>query len=498
MKLVSTRSSNIQVSSAEAIVSGLSAGGGLFAPSALPEFSLADISALSEKSYSQLTAAVAAPFLSDFTEEELNSLCALAYKNFPSKVAPLVSLDDKTHVLELFHGPTLAFKDFALQLLPYLLSASLKKLGINKTAVILAATSGDTGSAALEGFSSVPGTKVCVFYPESGVSAIQRLQMTTQAGENTKVIGIKGNFDDAQSAVKKIFTEIKENENLSNSDYLFTSANSINWGRIVPQIAYYFSAYTSLIGSGKIKLGDSVNVAVPTGNFGNILAAYYAKKSGLPMNKLICASNANNVLTDFINTGIYNKNREFYATISPSMDILISSNLERFLFELTDKNANAVKEFMSSLADTGCYEIDGSAKCLMSKLFHAGFANDSETEYTINKIWKEHGYLCDTHTAVGLKVYEDYVSKTQDNTPTLIASTASPFKFADNVLKALGETAYGDDFEKLSKLSKVSIMNVPTILASLEKKEENHKIICEPEQMKTHVFDWLNIKNKKI
>ena len=492
MKLVSTRNSAKHVSAAEAIVCGLAADGGLFAPTSLPMFTAADLAGLEHKSYSDLVSFVAAPFLSGFSREELSAFSELAYKSFPDCAAPVISLDGSTHILELWHGPTSAFKDFALQLLPHLLGASLKKLGLNKTAVILAATSGDTGSAALEGFAGVPGTKICVFYPHGGVSAVQQLQMTVQAGENTKVIGIKGNFDDAQSGVKKIFAYTAQKGGLEEKGCLFSSANSINWGRIVPQIAYYFSAYSSLVSTGRLKAGGKMNVVVPTGNFGNILAACYAKKSGLPINRLICASNANNVLYDFINTGVYDKNRAFHTTVSPSMDILISSNLERFLFDLYDQDCGAVKSLMDSLAKTGRYEINSGARRTMGELLYGGYATDTATEAAIGEAWRTYGYLSDTHTAVGLKVYGDYVRESADNTPTVIVSTASPFKFADSTLKALGEPNIGaDDFEKLRRLSGISGVEAPAALLALEGKKERHKTVCEPGEMREQVFGWL-------
>jgi len=495
MKLVSTRNSAKQISACEAIAYGLAGDGGLFAPYALPKFTAQDLASLEHKSFSSLVSFITAPFLPDFSHEELDAFTKLAYKNFPKCAAPVVSLNDTTHILELWHGPTLAFKDFALKLLPHLLSASLKKLDIDKTAVILAATSGDTGSAALEGFTDVPGAKICVFYPDGGVSAIQKLQMTTMVGENTKVVGIKGNFDNAQSGVKKILGDAASSKKLEDSNYLFSSANSINWGRIVPQIAYYFSAYSSLLSAGKLKPGNSMNVVVPTGNFGNILAAFYAKKSGLPINKLICASNANNVLSDFINTGIYNKNRDFYATISPSMDILISSNLERFLFEVLDHSCDAVSDLMNSLAAKGRYEVKDKTLKTIQEVLYAGCASELNTESTINNIWNKYSYLSDPHTAVGLKVYEDYIRDSSDTTPTVIASTASPFKFADSTLKALGEAdiSAADDFENLRRLSKISGMEIPAKLLSLSEKEERHKTICNPYDMKAQIFDWLEI-----
>jgi len=491
MNLVSTRNIKNQVAPAEAIAGGLACDGGLFAPVSLPSFTMSKIAALGSLSYSELVAYVASPFLSDFTREEISCFTKLAYTNFPEHAAPIVSLNSSTHILELFHGPTCAFKDFALQLLPHLLSASLKKIGIDKTALILTATSGDTGSAALEGFGSVSGTKICVFYPNSGISSIQRLQMTSREGKNLKVIGIEGNFDDAQSGVKGIFNNSALVEHLDSMGYILSSANSINWGRIVPQIAYYFSAYATLVSSGAIAAGDSINVSVPTGNFGNILAAYYAKKCGLPVNKLICASNANNVLSDFINTGIYDKNRSFHATNSPSMDILISSNLERFLFDLHYHDDSVINCLMASLSGTGRYEISTSALSKMQSILYAGYSNDESTLSTINEVWSNCNYLCDTHTAVAIKIHKEYMEKTGDCTPTIIASTASPFKFTDSALEALRVPAIGNDFEKLARLSEKCNLQCPDALMSLDQKEELHKTVCHPEEMKEQILGWL-------
>jgi len=489
MKLVSTRNIKKQVNPAEAIVQGLSGDGGLFAPTSFPTFSLQDI--IRFERYDELVTFVASAFLSDFTSDELACLTSAAYKSFPEDAAPVVSLNKNTHILELFHGPTLAFKDFALQLLPHLLTTALKKTGSDKTAVILAATSGDTGSAALEGFGLVGGTKICVFYPQAGISNIQKLQMTSQSSGNAKVIGLRGNFDDAQSGVKQIFSDTELVAHLNEQGYILSSANSINWGRIVPQIAYYFWAYRNLVKSNTIAVDEQINISVPTGNFGNILAAYYAKKCGLPARRLICASNSNNVLSDFISKGIYDKNRDFHITLSPSMDILISSNLERFLFELHDHDDEAVKGLMHQFAATGRYEINPEALAKMQGVFYAGYADDSSTLKSVSDVWQKYGYLSDTHTAVGIKVHEEYMAATGDSTHTIVASTASPFKFADSTLLALGELVTGDDFERLIKLSSISGVSVPPALMELSQKDERHKTICTPDEMKKQVLDWL-------
>ena len=413
MDYISTRDSGHRVSAAQAIVSGLSPDGGLFLPESLPQFSLSEIETMAKTGYAGRAVAVLSRFLTDFSEDELREYVSRAYapEKFPPKaVAPVVPLDENAHILELFHGPTCAFKDFALQLLPFLLTASLRKTGCDKTVVILVATSGDTGKAALEGFADVPGAKICVFYPDGGTSNIQRLQMTTQAGENVMVFAAEGNFDDAQNGVKRIFTDRAYAEELAGKGYILSSANSINWGRLVPQIAYYFSAYCELLNAGRIKPGDPVNVVVPTGNFGNILAAYFAKHCGLPVGKLVCASNRNNVLTDFITTGTYDRNRGFYVTTSPSMDILISSNLERLLYLLCGRDDKVLRGYMEALAKTGKYTVGPDVLAKLQSEFAAGCADDAATAAAIRDVYRETGYLCDTHTAVAVNVYRDYAA----------------------------------------------------------------------------------------
>ncbi|MEM1486354.1 threonine synthase [Oscillospiraceae bacterium PP1C4] len=494
MNYISTRNSNNPVSAAQAIVAGLAPDGGLFLPEKLPQFSLPEIISMAKSGYTGRAVEVLSRFLSGFTREELHKYInsAYAHEKFPPKeVAPVVALNDKTNILELFHGPTCAFKDFALQLLPFLLTASLKKTGVDKTVVILVATSGDTGKAALEGFADVAGTKICVFYPDGGTSNIQRLQMTTQSGENVMVFAAKGNFDDAQNGVKRIFTDKEFAAELAEKGFLLSSANSINWGRLVPQIAYYFSAYCDLMNTGKIKAGDQINVVVPTGNFGNILAAYFAKHCGLPIAKLICASNENNVLTDFITTGTYDRNRDFFVTASPSMDILISSNLERLLYLLCDRNDEKLRGFMSELSTNGKYTVDNTVLEKLQAEFAAGFASDAQTAATIQEVYTKTGYLCDTHTAVAVKVYNDYTAKTGDTTPTVIASTASPFKFAGSVLPAIGEDTVDDDFAMLEKLAQTAKLEVPKALAELKSKAERFTDVVEPMKMKDAVAEWL-------
>ena len=391
----STRNSEVKVSSAQAIAQGISEDGGLFVPSEIPAITLDDIKALGEKSYAERAFFVFSKYLTDFTEAEIRYCVEGAYntKNFDTdNIAELAHLFDGTYMLELWHGPTCAFKDMALQILPYLLTTSIKKLGVDKKVVILVATSGDTGKAALEGFKDVEGTEILVFYPEDGVSAMQKKQMTTQEGGNVGVCAIKGNFDDAQTGVKTIFTSKETADKLAENGMMFSSANSINWGRLAPQIIYYVSTYAQLVADGEIELGDKINIVVPTGNFGNILAGYYAKHMGVPVNKLICASNANNVLTDFIKTGIYDRNRPFHTTISPSMDILISSNLERLLYHLSGSDDAQIREWFGSLSKTGRYEVTDEVKKAIADEFYAGCCDDEQTKACIKEIYDEYSY----------------------------------------------------------------------------------------------------------
>ncbi|MCR4925476.1 MAG: threonine synthase [Clostridiales bacterium] len=498
MEYTSTRNKNVTVSAAQAIVQGISEDGGLFVPKSIPSISLDDINEMTKLDYIGRAKKILAMYLTDFTADELDYCVGGAYKKgkFSSDdVAPVVTLEGNANVLELWRGPTCAFKDMALQLLPYLLTTAASKTVKGKTIVILVATSGDTGKAALEGFKDVPDTKMVVFYPQDGVSPMQKLQMMTQEGANVSVCAIEGNFDDAQSGVKKIFTDKEIAEKLANNNMMFSSANSINWGRLVPQIVYYISAYCDLLKQGKIKLGDKMNVVVPTGNFGNILAAYYAKKMGLPIDKLVCASNKNNVLTDFLTTGEYNRNREFYTTASPSMDILISSNLERLLFFMTDGNDKLVKEWMESLAKDGCYKVSDEVFKKISAEFKAGFCDDEKTKETINAMFKAHKYLCDTHTAVAVNTYFDYKAKSGDDKVTVIASTANPYKFSADVLQAVneGEKTTADEFSVVEELHKATNEPVPAQLANLQSKQVRFKDVCQKEQMIDQVFKMLGI-----
>ena len=413
-----------------------------------------------------------------------------------SSIAPVYKLNSSQYFLELWHGPTCAFKDMALQILPHFLTKAMKKTNEEDDVVILVATSGDTGKAALEGFRDVSGTRIIVFYPDNGVSEIQKLQMVTQEGNNVGVAAVNGNFDDAQNGVKKIFTDDMYKNELANNHFKLSSANSINWGRLVPQIVYYFSSYADMLKGNEIKAGDKINVVVPTGNFGNILAAYYAKKMGLPIAKLICASNENNVLTDFINTGIYNRNRDFHTTISPSMDILISSNLERFLYDISGCDDEMVAQLMKQLNENGVYEVNSEMKKQIADLLYAGCCNDEQTKDAINKCFKEYGYVIDTHTAVAKAVHDEYIEKTADITKTVIASTASPYKFSQSVLIALegcGSVAGKDEFALLDDLSAISGINIPKSLAELKNKSRIFDVVCEKEEMPQIVNEMLNI-----
>ena len=502
MKYNSTTNKNIVVSASQAIAQGISTDGGLFVPQEIPQYSLADIESFTKLDYVGRAKKILSDYLDDFTAEEIDECVTKAYtaekfgSNNPAPLSYQKYGDIDINVLELWHGPTSAFKDMALQILPHLLTKSLKKTSPDKEAVILVATSGDTGKAALEGFKDVDGTKIMVFYPVDGVSPMQKRQMTTQEGGNVNVCAIRGNFDDAQTGVKKIFTDKTLVKKLQENNYIFSSANSINWGRLLPQIVYYFSAYAELINDGKIKLGDKINVVVPTGNFGNILASYYAFRMGLPINKFICASNSNNVLTDFIATGTYDKNRDFYATISPSMDILVSSNLERFLYHMTEKDDKKVKEWMTALKTTGAYSVDEDVKTKITSIFAAGFCDDAKTKTTIDEFFNKYGYLCDTHTAVAVNVYKEYVEKTGDRTPVVLDSTASPYKFSGSVLKAIadGEELPNDEFEMVDLLSKKTGTDVPKPLAALKDKETRFTEVVNADEMPEFALNALGVK----
>ena len=494
MIYTSTRDASVRVSAAEAIAKGISEDGGLFVPMTIPTLNLVDIEKLARLDYIGRAKEVLKLYLTDFTEDELAMCVEGAYKaeKFSSpKIAPLYKLNDNAQILELWRGPTCAFKDMALQLLPYLLTVSANKTLKDTKIVILVATSGDTGKAALEGFKDVPNTEILVFYPVDGVSPMQKLQMTTQEGKNVSVCAIEGNFDDAQSGVKAIFTNQEIKEKFEENHLAFSSANSINWGRLVPQIVYYVSAYCDLVKSGEVKLGDPMNVVVPTGNFGNILAAYYAKVMGIPINRLICASNQNNVLTDFINTGTYDRNRTFYNTLSPSMDILISSNLERMLFELSGRDDKLVREYMSQLAEYGSYRVDSSIRTKLKREFSAGYCDDQQTKDMIARMWNEQNYLIDPHTAVAFHVLEEYREETGDDTVTVAVSTASPFKFCDSVLDALGVKEHKAGLEILDQLTEITGVPTPAPLARLKKRRRRFDGVVDKAAMKGCVLDFL-------
>ena len=494
----STRDSSIRVESAAAIAKGISEEGGLFVPESIPSISMDELKSLAGMNYAQRAAFVFSKYLTDYTDAELRYCTESAYttKAFDTEnIAEIAHLFEGTYMLELWHGPTCAFKDMALQILPYFLTTAVKKLNMDKKVVILVATSGDTGKAALEGFKDVPGTEIMVFYPVEGVSDMQKRQMVTQEGENVTVCAVKGNFDDCQSGVKKIFTDHTVLDALEKGGMTFSSANSINWGRLVPQIVSYVSSYVSLAESGEIAYGDLLNVVVPTGNFGNILAAYYAKMMGVPLGKLICASNINKVLTDFIRTGVYNRNRQFYPTTSPSMDILISSNLERLLYLLTGEDDAQIREWFTALAEKGTYEVTDAVKAKLTEQFYGGFCDDAETKATIAELYQKYGYTCDTHTAVAVKVYEDYRKETGDTTKTLIASTASPFKFSASVLDALGKKpADGtDEYDMVELLHEVSSMEIPQSLAALKTKPRRFDGSIDKSEMQQFVLQELHL-----
>ncbi len=493
MFYVSTRGGAERMSAAQAIAQGLARDGGLLTPEVLMRLPSNALDTLKDMSYPQRAVFVMKPFLDEFSVAELTNFANTAYgpdKFDCPEVAPVHQVDDSTFCLELWHGPTCAFKDMALQMLPHLLTTSLKKNGERKRVCILVATSGDTGKGALEGFKDVDQTKILVFYPQNGVSAIQELQMTTQEGGNVGVCAVKGNFDDAQTGVKALFADEELREKLAKRRWFLSSANSINWGRVLPQIVYYVSAYCDLLKTEAIGPGEKVNICVPTGNFGNILAAYYAKCMGLPIGKLICASNANNVLTDFIQTGVYDKNRPFYNTISPSMDILVSSNLERLLLALTG-DTKQVSGYMDELKATGRYQVSDRVLSKLQQEFVAGFCDDAQTKAQIAKTWKGHGYLIDPHTAVAFHALEEYRRKTGDMTPALAVSTASPFKFCDSVLDALGVTDKAQGLDILDQLSAATGRPVPAPLASLRGKTVRFTQCAEKQNMVDQVLGML-------
>lgn len=487
----STRSKEKKVTASEAILKGLAEDGGLFVPESIPKLDV-PMAELKGMTYQETAYVVMKQFLTDYTEEELRRCIACAYDSkFDTEViAPLAKVGDAYH-LELFHGATIAFKDMALSILPHLLTTAAKKNHVENDIVILTATSGDTGKAALAGFADVPGTKIIVFYPKGGVSKVQELQMVTQKGDNTSVVAIHGNFDNAQSGVKAIFEDRELEKELAQKGYQFSSANSINIGRLVPQVVYYVYAYAKLLENGEISDGESINVTVPTGNFGNILAAYYAKQMGVPIDKLICASNENKVLFDFFQTGKYDRNREFVLTSSPSMDILISSNLERLIYTIAGQDAQKNAELMEALKEKGVYEITAEMKEKLAD-FVGGFATEEQTAATIKDTYEKTGYVMDTHTAVAACVYREYRKASGDSKKTVIASTASPYKFAHSVMTAIdGKYSDMDDFALIDELHSVSGMEIPRAVEEIRSAQVLHTRECDADDMKATVREIL-------
>ncbi|NLI21416.1 MAG: threonine synthase [Clostridiales bacterium] len=483
------------VTASQAVLWGLAGDGGLYVPSMYPQLSMDKISAFCQMSYQQVAERVLRSFLEDYAIAEIQESVQAAY-GAPAfddpAIAPLLRLDDNIHVLELFHGPTLAFKDIALKLLPYLVRLAAEKNEEKREISILVATSGDTGKAALEGFRDVPGTSCTVFYPVDGVSDLQKLQMTTTAGRNTRVIGVRGNFDDAQSGVKKLFADPAFRDRMDAMGRLPSSANSINFGRLVPQVAYYFTAYAAMVNRGALRMGQPLNFVVPTGNFGDILAGYYAMRMGLPVGRLICASNRNNVLSDFFTDGVYYTHRTFFQTMSPSMDILISSNLERLLYEIAERDGRIVKSWMELLKDCGSFSVGAQRLAVLQKTFAAGFADDTMTAAEIRRVFEHTGYLMDPHTAVGSHVLGEYRLHSGDHTPTVIVSTASPYKFARDVLVSLkGEAAAEglDAFGCAARLSEVTQTPVPRQIEELKTLPVLHTAVCEKDGMEEALLE---------
>lgn len=490
----STRNNGIRVRASEAILKGISEDGGLFVPDHVPALDKS-LKELAGMTYQEVAYEVMKLYLTDFTEEELKNCIGRAYdlKFDTESIAPLVSAD-KAYYLELFHGATIAFKDMALSILPHLMTTAAKKNNVTNEIVILTATSGDTGKAALAGFAGVEGTRIIVFYPKNGVSPIQEKQMVTQKGDNTYVVGIHGNFDDAQTGVKCIFADKELAKRMDGQGYQFSSANSINIGRLVPQIVYYVYAYATLLAEEKITEGEKINVVVPTGNFGNILAAFYAKNMGLPIDKLICASNDNKVLYDFFRTGVYDRNREFVLTSSPSMDILISSNLERLIYKIAESDGDKTAQLMKALGGDGKYEITEPMRALLAD-FYGNYASEQETAATIKALYEETGYVIDTHTAVAACVYGKYKEETKDETPTVIASTASPFKFTRSVMNAIDEKYDRmSDFELVDELSALANVAVPEAIEEIKSAPVIHDYICDKEAMQKTVEEFLKLK----
>lgn len=484
MQYVSTRNSEIKRSADTVIREGISPDGGLYLPADIPVLTSEQIKTLVSLDYTGRARVLLSLFIPGIERGMLQDAIEMAYASFRHPgVAPVSFLEDGVGLLELYHGPTCAFKDVALQLLPHLMTWAQEAGDDPQRIVILTATSGDTGKAALAGFAGVPGTEIIVFYPDDGVSLIQKLQMVTQSEANTCVAAVKGNFDTTQNGVKDIFTDLAARKRLGDRGCRFSSANSINWGRLAPQIVYYISAWLDLLSTGKLKQGESFNVCVPTGNFGNILAAWYARSMGAPIHKLICASNQNNVLTEFIREGSYDKNRPFFKTMSPSMDILISSNLERLLYELTGRDDSRTGRLMEELKENGRYRIDDEMHAALTRQFWGAYASEEDTAQSIRDTFHEQGVLIDPHTAVGMHVARRYREETGDTLPMLVASTASPFKFASDVLACLGEESTGDPDGDIEKLAVLSGETPPPPLVGLSCRPVTHDTVCEPDQM---------------
>lgn len=493
MKFISTRGGE-KVTGARAIVKGLSDNGGLYVPEKFPKVTGEELEAMLEMSYAERATKIIVKYLDEFDEAGLLAACEDAYSRFErNDPAPLVKIDDGVFMLELWHGPTCAFKDMALTLLPYLLRKSSDICGNKEEILILVATSGDTGKAALEGFKDAAGVKICVFYPSEGVSKMQKLQMSTQDGGNVNVVAVKGNFDDCQSAVKEIFANEDYAEELKKKNVILSSANSINFGRLVPQIAYYFSAYCDLVSSNQIEMGEEIDFAVPTGNFGNVLAAYYAKKMGLPVRRLHCASNENKIIADFLATGVYDMNREFYKTTSPSMDILLSSNLERLVFEVSGRNAKLTEKRMSQLKEKGRYEITPEELTLIQETFDGGFADEETSVEAMYGVFEDVGYTMDTHTGCAMKVVLDWFEKhKKDETKVVIVSTANPYKFPQDVLYAVTGNDVKDSFKGIKRLHAATAMAVPKCLSELRDKPVRFTKTADRKKLFDEVLDFIN------
>jgi threonine synthase len=494
---LSTRGNSEPQTSAQAIALGMVPAGGLFVPETIPRVNWYELDA---KIYSGLALKIMGLFLDDLPAETLQEAVKVYEDGRFDTINPVPLIDvGDSGILELWHGPTAAFKDMALQVLPYLLTASMKKLGLQSEVLILTATSGDTGKAALEGFKDVPGTKIAVFYPDGGVSPVQERQMITTGGANTYVVAVKGNFDECQTAVKSIFSSTELTEQLARENMFFSSANSINWGRLMPQIVYYYWAYLQAVRYGKVEPGEKINIVVPTGNFGNILAAYYAKQMGLPLARLICASNENKVLTDFFTTGVYNSKRPFYLTSSPSMDILISSNFERFLFEMTGRDDAKIRKWFGELTSQGKFTVDEATLAACRSNMAAGWASEEGVAATIHQVYGHYHYLLDPHTAVGMKVYEEYQKESGDDTYTVITATASPFKFAHHVLRALQGAAAGDadPWEALQGLQERTGWEIPGSLRNLQQKAARKVPRCTPDQISQYLINEFAVSTCK-